>query len=277
MALTNVTAGNTANASDLNQYKEALEGTREFAPTIVAASGANITMRLADAAGTNKMIVENSSGTDSLVISSDGTVTPTQLVVTGSASPSNTNAGYVQYNTTKNVLAYGNGTQVVEVADGASTTLLPVLTEPTAINNSAVLTTLADFTVEIAASGVYIAEILIIYLTGTTPDIQFGWDITAVTGTTIEWGQTGPSTINAAAPSGGAAITTYNSMHDVSQPMALAGQGTGVDNKVVVPISAMIHNGSTTGDLRFQWAQNTPDPSDTKILVGSYMKITRNA
>ena len=57
MALTNVTAGNTANASDLNQYKEALEGTREFAPTIVAASGANITMRLADAAGTNKMIV----------------------------------------------------------------------------------------------------------------------------------------------------------------------------------------------------------------------------
>ena len=147
MALTNVTAGNTANASDLNQYKEALEGTREFAPTIVAASGANITMRLADAAGTNKMIVENSSGTDSLVISSDGTVTPTQLVVTGSASPSNTNAGYVQYNTTKNVLAYGNGTQVVEVADGASTTLLPVLTEPTAINNSAVLTTLADFTV----------------------------------------------------------------------------------------------------------------------------------
>ena len=116
-----------------------------------------------------------------------------------------------------------------------------------------------------------------IYLSGTTPDVKFQWDISSVSGCTIEWGQTGASAINAAAPSGGAAITTYNSMHDVSQPMALAGQGTGVDNKVVVPISAMIHNGSTTGDLRFQWAQNTAAASDTKILVGSYMKITRNA
>lgn len=276
MALTNVTAGNTANASDLNQYKEALEGTRDFTPTIVAASGADITMRLADAAGARKMIVENSSGTDSLVVSSDGTVTPTQLVITGSASPANTNAGYVQYNTTKNVLAYGNGTQVVEVADGASTNLVPLSSEIT-VNNTTTLTTIADFTTALVASATYVAEFVLIYLTGTTPDIKLKWDISSVTGCTIEWGQTGPSTINAAAPSGGAAITTYNSMHDVSQTMALAGQGTGPDNKVVVPIFATIHNSTTAGNLNLQWAQNTADASDTKILVGSYMKITRNA
>lgn len=276
MALTNVTAGNTANASDLNQYKEALEGTRDFTPTIVAAAGSDITMRLADAAGARKMIVENSSGTDSLVVSSDGTVTPTQLVITGSASPANTNAGYVQYNTTKNVLAYGNGTQVVELADGASTNLVPLSSEIT-VNNTTTLTTIADFTTALVASATYVAEFVLIYLTGTTPDIKLKWDISSVTGCTIEWGQTGPSTINAAAPSGGAAITTYNSMHDVTQTMVLAGQGTGPDNKVVVPIFATIHNSTTAGNLNLQWAQNTADASDTKILVGSYMKITRNA
>lgn len=276
MPLTNVTAGSTANAADLNQYKSALEGTTSFAPTIVAGA-ADIVLQLADAAGSYKLQVQNSAGTAGLTVNSNGIVTPTTFQVTGVATPADTGAGRVSYDTTKNLLVYGNGTQVVEVADGASTTLLPVLTEPAAINNSTTLTTLADFTVQIAANGVYVAEILLIYLTGTTPDIQFKWDITAVTGTTIEWGQTGPSTINAAAPSGGAAITTYNSMHDVSQAMVLAGQGTGADNKVVVPISAMIHNGVTTGDLRFQWAQNTADSSDTKILVGSYMKVTRNA
>ena len=276
VALTNVTAGDTANASDLNQYKEALEGTRDFAPTIAASAGADITFKLSDAAGSRKMIVENSSGTDSLVISSNGTVTPTQLVITGSSSPSNTNAGYVQYNNTKNVLVYGNGTQIVEVADGASTNLALLSAEQT-INNTTTLTTLADFTTALVANGTYVAEFVLIYLSGTTPDVKFKWDISGVSGCTIEWGQTGPSTINAAAPSGGGAITTYNSMHDQTQTMALAGQATAADNKVVVPIFATIHNSSTAGDLRFQWAQNTADGSNTSLLVGSYMKITRNA
>jgi|8_EtaG_2_1085327.scaffolds.fasta_scaffold01202_12 hypothetical protein len=276
MALSNVTAGDTALAADLNQYKEALEGTRTFAPTIVATSGADITMRLADAGGARKMIVENSAGTDSLVVSSNGTVTPTQLVITGSSSPSATDAGYIQYNSTKNVLAYGNGTQIVEVADGASTNLALLSAEQT-INNTATLTTLADFTTALVANATYVAEFVLIYLSGTTPDVKFKWDIGSVSGCTIEWGQTGSSAINAAAPSGGGAITTYNSMHDQTQTMALAGQGTGADNKVVVPIFATIHNSSTAGNLNFQWAQNTANASNTSLLVGSYMKITRNA
>ena len=232
-------------------------------------------MRLADAGGVRKMIVENSSGTDSLVVSSDGTVTPTQLVVTGSASPSNTNAGYVQYDTTKNVLAYGNGTQVVEVADGASTTVYPLTGQLT--DTSGTLATIADWNVTLLANSTYIVEMVIIYLSGTTPDIQFKWNIGSVVNATIQWGQTGPSTINAAAPSGGAAITTYNSMHDQSQTMVLAGQGTGPDNKVVLPLFATIQSNSSAGQLEFQWAQNTADAVAATLEVGSYMKITRNA
>ncbi len=276
MALSNVTAGNTALAADLNQYKEALEGTRTFIPTIAASAGADITFQLSDAAGARKMIVENSSGTDSLVISSDGVVTPKLLAVTAEAAPSDTNGGRVQYNSTKNVLVYGNGTQIVEVADGASTTLQLLSAEQT-INNIATLTTLTDFTYDLVANATYVAEFVLIYLSGTTPDVRFKWLITSVVGCTIEWGQTGSSAINAAAPSGGAAITTYNSMHDQTQTLALSGQGTGADNKVVVPVVATIHNGSNAGQLFFQWGQNTQDASDTKLLVGSSMKITRNA
>jgi hypothetical protein len=276
MALTNVTAGNTALAADLNQYKEALEGTRTFVPTIAAAAGSDITLQLADAAGARKLIVENSGGTDGFTVDSNGVVTPTILQVTGVATPADTVAGRVSYNTTKNVLVYGNGTQVVEIADGASTNLALLSAEQT-INNTATLTTLADFTTALVANATYVAEFVLIYLSGTTPDVKFKWDIGSVSGCTIEWGQTGASAINAAAPSGGGAITTYNSMHDQTQTMALSGQGTAADNKVVVPLFATIHNSSTAGNLNFQWAQNTANGSNTSLLVGSYMKVTRNA
>ena len=116
----------------------------------------------------------------------------------------------------------------------------------------------------------------IIYLSGTTPDIKFEWDIGNVPLCTIEWGQTGSSAINGAAPSGGGAITTYNSMHDQSQTMVLSGQGTGADNKVMVPMVATVHNDTTAGNLLFKFSQNVADVSNTQVLVGSSIKITRD-
>ena len=276
MALNSVTSGSVANSSDINQYKEALEGTRDFTPLMKAASGTDFYVRMSNTGGSRFFKVQNSSAVDALVVNSAGVVTPTTLQITNEASPSDVTAGRISYNSTKNVLVYGNASQVVEIADGASTNLALLGAEQT-INNTTTLTTLTDFTTALVANGTYVAEFVLIYLSGTTPDVKFKWDISSVSGCTIEWGQTGASTINAAAPSGGGAITTYNSMHDQTQTMALAGQGTGADNKVVVPIFATIHNSTTAGNLNFQWAQNTADGSNTSLLVGSYMKITRNA
>ena len=276
MALDSVTAGNTANATDINQYKEALEGTRDFSPLMIAASGTDFYVRMSNTGGGQFFKVQNSSAADALVVNSAGVVTPTTLQITGLSAPSDVTAGRLSYNTTKNVLVYGNASQVVEIADGASTNLAVLGSEQT-VNNTTTLTTLTDFTYALVANATYVAEFVLIYLSGTTPDVKFKWDISSVSGCTIEWGQTGASAINAAAPSGGGAITTYNSMHDQTQTMALAGQGTGADNKVVVPVFATIHNSTTAGNLNLQWAQNTADASDTKLLVGSYMKITRNA
>ena len=276
MALSNVTAGDTALAADLNQYKEALEGTRDFSPLMKAASGTDFYVRMSNTGGGQFFKVQNSSAADALVVNSAGVVTPTTLQITGLSAPSDVTAGRLSYNTTKNVLVYGNASQVVEIADGASTNLAVLGSEQT-VNNTATLTTLTDFTYALVANATYVAEFVLIYLSGTTPDVKFKWDISSVSGCTIEWGQTGASAINAAAPSGGGAITTYHSMHDPTQTMALAGQGTGAANKVVVPVFATIHNSSTAGSLNLQWAQNTANASDTKLLVGSYMKITRNA
>ena len=276
MALSNVTAGDTALAADLNQYKEALEGTRDFSPLMKAASGTDFYIRMSNTGGGQFFKVQNSRAADALVVNSAGVVTPTTLQITGLSAPSDVTAGRLSYNTTKNVLVYGNASQVVEIADGASTNLAVLGSEQT-VNNTTTLTTLTDFTYALVANATYVAEFVLIYLSGTTPDVKFQWDISSVSGCTIEWGQTGASAINAAAPSGGGAITPYNSMPDQTQTMALAGQGTAADNKVVVPIFATIHNSSTAGDLRFQWAQNTADGSNTSLLVGSYMKITRNA
>ena len=276
MALNSVTAGNTANATDINQYKEALEGTRDFSALMKAASGTDFYIRMSNTGGSQFFKVQNSSAVDALVVNSAGVVTPTTLQITNQSAPSDVTAGRLSYNTTKNVLVYGNASQGVEIADGASTNLAVLGAEQT-VNNTATLTTLTDFTYAPVANATYVAEFVLIYLSGTTPDVKFKWDISSVSGCTIEWGQTGASAINAAAPSGGGAITTYNSMHDQTQTMALAGQGTGADNKVVVPVFATIHNSSTAGNLNLQWAQNTANASDTKLLVGSYMKITRNA
>ena len=68
-------------------------------------------------------------------------------------------------------------------------------------------------------------ELVLIYIADGTPDIKFKWDIGSVSGCTIEWGNTGAPGINASTSP--TASTTYNQMHDVSQTMILAGQGTG--------------------------------------------------
>jgi len=274
MALSNVNANDVALAADLNQYKEALEGTRDFSPLLKAASSQDFYIRMSNTGGGQFFKVQNSSSVDALVVNSNGVVTPTTLQITGLAAPADATAGRMSYNTTKNVLVYGNGTQIVEVADGASTNVAVLSAEQT-VNNSATLQTVTDFTTTLVASGTYVAEMLLVYLTGTTPDIKLQWDISQVPGCTIEWGQTGASAINASTSP--TASTSYNQMHTQAQTMILSGQGTGADNKVVVPLFATIHNSTTAAALNFQFAQNVADSSDTKLLVGSYMKITRNA
>ena len=139
MALNSVTSGSVANSSDINQYKEALEGTRDFTPLMKAASGTDFYVRMSNTGGSRFFKVQNSSAVDALVVNSAGVVTPTTLQITNEASPSDVTAGRISYNSTKNVLVYGNASQVVEIADGASTNLALLGAEQTINNTTKIL------------------------------------------------------------------------------------------------------------------------------------------
>ena len=192
MALSNVNANDVALAADLNQYKEALEGTRDFSPLLKAASSQDFYIRMSNTGGGQFFKVQNSSSVDALVVNSNGVVTPTTLQITGLAAPADATAGRMSYDTTKNVLVYGNGSQVVEIADGASTTVVP-LSAPGLSTTNDTLETIADWTVTLAANSIYVMEFVVIFLADGTPDIKFQWDIGSVPNATIQWGQTGAS------------------------------------------------------------------------------------
>ena len=171
MALNSVSAGGVANAADLNQYKEALEGSRDFPAKLVAASGTDFFVQLANTGGGTFFKVQNSSSTVGLSVDANGVVSPTNLQVPTAATPADAIAGRLAYDSTNNVLVYGNGTGVTRIADGARTkaTALPsILTEN---NNATTFTTI--WTEALEASATYLVDMVIIYLSGTTPDIKF--------------------------------------------------------------------------------------------------------
>ena len=49
--ISNVSTGDVASASNINQYKESLEGARDFVPLLWTTAGNNTIIRMGDAAG----------------------------------------------------------------------------------------------------------------------------------------------------------------------------------------------------------------------------------
>lgn len=78
-----VDAGQTALAEDVNQYKDALEGgsVQQFA--LFQKSGADFTIRMATANGTDKVSFQDSGGNEVASINSDGEATFTDVSVDG--------------------------------------------------------------------------------------------------------------------------------------------------------------------------------------------------
>ena len=77
--LNNVSAGDVASAGQLNQFKEALEGARDFVPIIWAKADNNIVMKIGDAAGANSFDVQDFSGVSQFKVDSNGNVTSISL------------------------------------------------------------------------------------------------------------------------------------------------------------------------------------------------------
>ena len=78
--ITDVTAGNVAAVLDINQFKQALEGQRDFVPLIWATDTNNIVLRIGDAAGANFLDIQDSAGVSQFKVTSDGTITSTDVL-----------------------------------------------------------------------------------------------------------------------------------------------------------------------------------------------------
>lgn len=132
-----------------------------------------------------------------------------------------------------------------------------VKTADETVNTSATLQDdddLADFLI---SAGVYYGwEALIVYDSGTTPDIKLAFTASQ-TPQVFYW----------------SFATTVSTATTASGTAAMAA-GQGLATYVALHIrGSMLAHATTAGTLKLQWAQNTSDASDTTIYKGSWMKV----
>lgn len=128
------------------------------------------------------------------------------------------------------------------------------------VNNSSTLQNDDDLYFAIAANEVWGFHFILDYLSGTTPDIKFA--VTVPSGATIAGGLLGM-----------ASGSVSRGMIRLSG-VAVAQDGLGVTpgaHNYMTTIHGFVVNSTNAGNVQLQWAQNTANASDTKVLAGSHL------
>lgn len=142
------------------------------------------------------------------------------------------------------------------------------------VNNSTVLVSdsqLLFATGSNSADKIFCEAFLIVSAPDTTSDIKIAWSVPA--GVT---GYHGPI-------SAGSNIGGWNAVNAATSPGALATALTGTFSYgTIAGISGIYHGalfviGGTAGTINLQWAQNTAFAGDTKLLNGSFLRLTKLA
>ena len=160
--ITDVSAGNVAAVLDINQFKQALEGQRDFVPLIWATDDNNIILRIGDAAGANFLDIQDSAGVSQFKVDSNGNITSTDVLTS-----------------TRIVLL------TADVSDSSGT-----------------LQDVTGMSLAIGANQVWTFQMFAMYLADTTPNARFGWTGPAGCQATWAhtgdptWNATGVSTYN---------------------------------------------------------------------------------
>jgi hypothetical protein len=168
--ITSVTAGSVATIGNLNQYKEVLEGSRDFVPMLWATDNNNIVMRIGDAAGVNFFDIQDSGGVSKFKVDSDGNITSTEALTS---------------------------TRLVQVSSDV-------------VASTTTLSDVVGMSFSIGASEVWTFHAFIMYDADTTPDAKLGWTGPSGCAATWShtgdptWNATGSTTINTPIAIGGA-------------------------------------------------------------------------
>lgn len=156
-------------------------------------------------------------------------------------------------------LAAGTAGQVLESAgagadptwSGSSSSTLVAKTADETVNNSTTLQDDDELLFAMEANTTYAFTLRVFHLhINTTPDLKIGWAIPV--GCTMFWDDVGSPTSHIEGET-----ETYN------------GQ-TATDD---FTNEGIVRNGANAGNLQLQWAQNTADATDSKILKHSYLTV----
>lgn len=126
-----------------------------------------------------------------------------------------------------------------------------VKTADETVNNSASLQDDDELKFDVGANQKWCGLIFLRHNTGTTPDIKVDFSV----------------------PSGASVYTAHTNENSKSGGAVAILTGTG--NNAYMMLSFLVVVSSTAGTVNMQWAQNTADASDTKVLAGSMLIIKR--
>jgi hypothetical protein len=129
------------------------------------------------------------------------------------------------------------------------------------VNNSATHQDDDDIAgIALPANTIWAWDFTLCYNSGTTPDIKTKW-ILAAGGAGSVWTVQYPSNLDAT-PAG-----TLNMTSDLVLP--------GIAADVVTRFTGIFEVVAAITDLKFSWAQNTANASDTKVLAGTNLLLRR--
>jgi len=129
------------------------------------------------------------------------------------------------------------------------------------VNGSATLQNDDELFLAVEANVTYQVEASLRYSTGATPNLKFTF--------TGPSGATGLGHATSIVAGGTALVFT-----DVT---LLSTVVTADDSSFATEVHGVLIVGATAGTLQLQWAQNTSNASDTKVLSGSYLKLVRTS
>ena len=129
------------------------------------------------------------------------------------------------------------------------------------VNNSNTLQDDDDLVIAVGANEVWYFEALLLCSSNTTADYKF--NVTVPSGATLTWVLLGP--------------LNTDDTPSVSAGAGIAGNQDIGGAAVRIMIRGMLRVSSTAGNLQLQWAQNTANASDTKVLTDSWLMGARES
>lgn len=197
----------------------------------------------------------------------DNYVTDAEKVVIGNTSGTNTGdepaadtttSGVVELATDAETLAASSDSVVMTPGNLGANIIRVYKSADETVNDSAVLQDDDHLLFAVGANEVWHYEVGLNAVSGLTPDFKFKWVVPD--STTMKW-----STF---------AITSTGTA-ELDETSELVVGGTSANRWIL--FQGTISVSSTAGNIQLQWAQNTQDASDTKVLKGSYIIAHRLA